>query len=129
MNGELNVKNKHHQSSKGVCKMDAYEIQSEMDLKKHFENHDKTCMKIAECKRSYESVNETNCRAYHKLKEEYKKHNISYGEFGLYFNEIVMYWGQEGSVIRNIQYCPFCGIKFLLNIKESQNNGNGMINP
>ena len=55
------------------------------------------------------------------VKDHFNKHRDNlFGEFSLAYKQLVMYWEQEGDVLDHVQYCPFCGIKFVIDGSESR---------
>lgn len=86
-------------------------IRTEIDLKNHFVWHESEKIRLRELREKYPMSNYLSGE-FETLTKEYDKQDVSFGEFGIAFGEIVMYYGHEGDVIRNVQYCPFCGIRF-----------------
>ena len=86
-------------------------IKTQADLTKHFKEHDD------ERERLMKSMMDTKYddmlgKEYDELRIQYDKSDISYGEFDIASHVVVMYWGHEGDVLRNVRFCPFCGVEF-----------------
>lgn len=90
-------------------------IKSEQDVTAHFEWHEQEKERTHNNRRNFEG--DLDSEEYKKLESEYDINDISFGVFGLSSDKIVMYYGHEGDVISNVQFCPFCGIKFKVQIE------------
>lgn len=88
-------------------------------MDEHLRFHDKQAESIMFEKENFldtthTPLTEKEYEKYEKFCDLYRKHSISYSDFDIQIDRIVMYVNQEGEVLSNIQYCPFCGVKFIL---------------
>ena len=88
-------------------------IKTEDDVKRHFDAHDEEHEKIS--KLYFDTPFDKRKGAeYEKLVNDYNYTNCPSGWWGLSCGKIEMYYSHEGAVLENIHFCPFCGIKFVI---------------
>lgn len=93
-------------------------IQTQYDLDQHFEWHKKQREKFDDViekilDRSTTEISEKDRKTLEYLQDLKDKMEVDCYPLELEKNgKITMYVNHEGSCMSNIQYCPFCGIKF-----------------
>jgi len=107
--------------------MEEIKIDNQNDIDNHFKFHKKLREDAYE-KRSkfldscHDKMTKNEIEEYLKLGNEIDKLDFFSYKFELQDNKIIMYVNHEGSALENIQYCPFCGIKFnITEYRESEN--------
>lgn len=98
--------------------MNTLTIKTQYDLDQHFEWHKQQIEKYSDAiekilDRSTTKISEQDCQSIEYLQELKDKMETDCYPLELEENgKITMYVNHEGSCMSNIQFCPFCGIKF-----------------
>lgn len=94
-------------------------IKTEDELKKHFEDHQNYHDSIMDKMMNVKFDDRIDNPEYQRLSKEYDETRVDFGEWGLFYDKIEMYYSHEGAVLSYVKFCPFCGIRLTV-----QNKGN-----
>lgn len=105
--------------------MNTLNIKTQHDLDQHFEWHKEQMEKFTDAiqkifDKSITNISEKDSKAIEYLRDLRDKMETDCYPLELEMNgKITMYVNHEGSCMSNIQFCPFCGIKFDISPHQS----------